>query len=122
MYEVRVKTAFSASHQLRLYDGQLEPMHGHDWEVEAVYRGPVLDPMGVLVDFTRVKQALAEITGQLEHRHLNDLPAWSKENPSAESVARWIHERLVEAMPPWRPSGVSVKEAPGCTAVYWAAD
>ena len=42
MYEVSVEALFSASHRLRLYDGELEPPHGHDWRVTATFRGDSL--------------------------------------------------------------------------------
>src|SRR6185295_13016370 len=74
MYEVRVHAGFSAAHQVRMYDDALEPIHGHDWKVEAVFRGPELDRIGVLIDFVAVQRALDEIVAQLHHTHLNEAP------------------------------------------------
>ena len=33
-FEITTTRQFSASHQLRLYDGSLEPLHGHNWQVK----------------------------------------------------------------------------------------
>ncbi|GMV96988.1 MAG: 6-carboxy-5,6,7,8-tetrahydropterin synthase [Phycisphaerae bacterium] len=119
MYEVRVQACFSAAHQVRLYDGGLEPIHGHDWRVEAVFRGPELDRIGVLVDFVAAEAALREVTANLHHTRLNDLPFFADVNPTAENLARWVFERLAERLGPDAPLvGVYVREAPGCVAGY----
>lgn len=121
MFEVRVKAGFSASHQLRLYDGQLEPLHGHDWEVEAVFRGGALDGIDVLVDFVAAQRALDGIAGELHHGHLNELEAFAGVNPSAERVAMWVYGELLNRLGnDWPLAAVYVKEAPGCVAGYIA--
>jgi 6-pyruvoyltetrahydropterin/6-carboxytetrahydropterin synthase len=126
MFEVVVSGWFAASHQLRLPDGSLEPMHGHNWKVEVVVRGPRLDGIGVLVDFTRLQPLVREELGELDHRHLNDLSAFAERNPSAEYVAVHLAERIEARLP--RDAGadaethvfcVSVEEAPGCVARYY---
>ena len=33
-FEITTIRGFSAAHQLRLYDGSLEPLHGHNWRVK----------------------------------------------------------------------------------------
>jgi 6-pyruvoyltetrahydropterin/6-carboxytetrahydropterin synthase len=119
MYEVRVESAFSASHQVRLYDGRLEPLHGHDWAVEAVFRRDRLDRIDVLIDFVQAKNALDAITRQLHHTHLNEAPLLGGKSPTAENVARCIFEALVDRLGQDSPlEAVYVKEAPGCVAGY----
>lgn len=118
MYEVRVRAGFSAAHQLRLYDGSLEPIHGHDWKVEAVFRGPELDGIGVLTDFVPVQKALAEVLGGLHHQNLNDAPLLGGKNPTAEHVARVVFEQLRERLPAAPLLAVYVEEAPGCIAGF----
>lgn len=119
MYEIRVQAGFSASHQVRMYDGKLEPLHGHDWGVEAVFRGPELDRIGVLLDFVAVEAALKEVLAGLHHAHLNEAPMLAGLNPTAEHVARRIFEELRSRLGPDAPlAGVHVREAPGCTAGY----
>lgn len=119
MYECRVEAGFSAAHQVRMYDGELEPVHGHDWKVEAVFRGPALDEIGVLIDFVLVERVLREIVGALHHTSLNACPAMNGLNPTAEHVARRIFEQLREQLGAAAPlAGVYVTEAPGCVAAY----
>ena len=49
--ELVLKAAFSAAHRLRMYDGSLEPLHGHNWQVEVFLVGSTLDAIGVVADF-----------------------------------------------------------------------
>ena len=118
MYDVTVEASFSASHQLRLPGGQLEPLHGHDWKIEARFEGPELNDWGVLVDFADVESALVRITRDLHH-NLNELKAFAIDNPSAENVARYVFDRLqaVDALGDKLVS-VRVREAPGCVGGY----
>jgi len=119
MYEVRVQAAFSAAHQIQLHDGQLEPLHGHDWEVEAVFRGPALDRIGVLVDFVAAEAALREVVAGLHHTCLNRAALLSGLNPTAEHVAQRVFDQLAIRLGPNAPLyAVYVREAPGCTAAY----
>ncbi len=118
MFECRVQGRFSAAHQVRMYDGQLEPIHGHDWLIEAVYRGAQLDGIGILIDFVAVEQALQRIVAQLHHTHLNEAPFLQGLNPTAEHVAQRVFEDLHAALPEAPLVAVYVTEAPGCVAGY----
>ena len=119
MYEVVVEASFSATHQLRHPDGQLEPLHGHDWKAEARFEGPELDECGLLVDFNEAQGALKEVIQTLHRRHLNELEAFNRLNPSAENVAHLIFDRM-HATGLFDETLVSVRvsEAPGCVGGY----
>jgi 6-pyruvoyltetrahydropterin/6-carboxytetrahydropterin synthase len=119
MYEVQIEARFSAAHQVRMYDGELEPIHGHDWRVEAVYRGGQLDEIGVLIDFVAVQAALDALANQLHHTHLNEVSLLAGDNPTAEHVARRVFDQLHQMMPEAPLAGVYVHEAPGCVAGYF---
>ncbi len=117
MYTVSVEAQFSAVHQLRLSDGTLEPVHGHDWTVRAYYRGLELNDAGLLVDFEDARSALGAVLAGLHHTDLNRNEVLGGQNPTAEVVSRHIFEEL-------RSAGgslvcrVDVTEAPGCTASF----
>ncbi len=122
MYYVTVKTEFAGAHQLRGYRGKCENLHGHNWKVEAVIRGPRLDGAGMLVDFVELKAKLADLIGELDHRNLNELEPFRVDNPSAENIARHLYEGLARAMPPGvSVDRVTVYETDRCAATY-AAD
>jgi len=120
MYRVTVEASFCASHQLRLPSGELEPLHGHNWKVEARFAGPELNAWGVLVDFVEVQAALGRIADDLNGRHLNEMEELKALNPSAENVARVIFGRL-KASGAFGEQLASIRlwEAPGCSAAYF---
>lgn len=120
-----VQSEFCAAHALTLggVGGTREPVHGHNWRVEAVVEGPDLDQDGLLCDFHAVEAALATVIAPLDNADLNTAPPLEGLNPTAEIVARVICEGLAAALkgqlaPGARVARVSVTEAPGCRAEY----
>lgn len=120
MFEVAYETTFCATHRLT-EDGQpIEPVHGHDWRVEAVAAGETLDRIGVVLDFERLKKVLSEVAARLHYRDLNEQPAFAGQSPSAEAVAHYF---FLEVRKGLGEEGrllrrVRVWEAPGCSATY----
>lgn len=98
MYEVRVEADFSAAHFLRDYHGKCERLHGHNYKVYAHVRGSVLDEGGMLLDFSQLKSALREVCALMDHYNLND-NEYFKQNPSAERIATYIYEQIIQRMP-----------------------
>ena len=94
---------FSAAHQLRLYDGSLEPLHGHNWRVKVTVSAPALDSIGVVMDFHELERMLDVILKPLHNSHLNETSEFSAVNPSAENVAWHIGRSLA------LPAGVQLK-------------
>lgn len=129
VYELTVQTEFCAAHAIWIR-GVREPTHGHNWRVSVVVSGDRLDEDGLLCDFHEVERALAETIAQWRDRSLNDAVPFAPDgrglNPTAEHVARQIALGL-DALMAQRPDGrgtvsrVSVTEAPGCIATYFAA-
>ncbi len=90
MFYIKVKGYFSSAHNLRNYQGSCENLHGHNWIVEVVFRGKHLDDAGMLFDFRKARQMLMDVANSLDHRYLNELPAFQKINPTSEHIARYI--------------------------------
>jgi 6-pyruvoyltetrahydropterin/6-carboxytetrahydropterin synthase len=123
VYELSIQTTFSAAHAIRIR-GELEPLHGHNWQVTAVFSGEHLDADGLLVDFHLLERTLLAITAELHNRNLNETPPFSTgTNPTAELVARHLADELFRRLPETARrnaslSGLTVTEAPGCAATY----
>lgn len=98
MFQVRVNTDFAAAHFLRDYHGKCENLHGHNYKVYAHVQGKSLDEGGMLLDFTELKKALKEVCGKLDHTNLNDI-AFFDQNPSAERIAVYIYNGIIEKVP-----------------------
>jgi 6-pyruvoyltetrahydropterin/6-carboxytetrahydropterin synthase len=94
MYELTVKTTFSAAHSLRDYEGPCSNVHGHNWIVEVVICGDALQPNGMLVDFGDIKKAASEVLSRLDHTNLNQVPPFDEINPTSENLARWLYKEI----------------------------
>ena len=121
MYEVTVKTGFSAAHQLRLYDGKYENLHGHNWSAQVTVEADGLDAMGVGIDFVKLKQMVEEILGKLDYQNINEIPPFDELNPSAENIARWLFLKLKEQVTSQttRVKRVEIFEMEGCGASHF---
>ena len=96
MYELAIKTAFSAAHSMRFFEGPCSNLNGNNWIVELIARGKRLEPNGMLVDFGDIKQATSEVLSRFDHSNLNEVPPFDRENPTSENLARWIYEKVGE--------------------------
>jgi 6-pyruvoyltetrahydropterin/6-carboxytetrahydropterin synthase len=120
IYEVTVETSFSASHQLRDKEGEAEPLHGHNFRVEASVASTELDRLGLVLDFLELEAILKGILTPYDHRHLNDIEPFGELNPSTENMARLFFQKLQEKLTPRRLEvrHVRVWEAPAFSASY----
>ena len=121
MYDVSVKTGFAAAHQLRLYDGKYENLHGHNWTAQVTVEADELDPIGVGIDFVKLKAMVEENLSELDYHNINEVPPFDKQNPSAENIARWLFVKLkVEVNTnSTRVKRVEIFEMEGCGASYF---
>jgi 6-pyruvoyltetrahydropterin/6-carboxytetrahydropterin synthase len=116
-YQISTTRHFSAAHQLRLYDGALEPLHGHNWQVRVSIQSDRLDSAGMVMDFHLLERLVDEVIGVMHNTHLNDLAAFARVNPSAENVA--MHIGCALRLPDGVTLGqVEVWETPENSAVY----
>jgi 6-pyruvoyltetrahydropterin/6-carboxytetrahydropterin synthase len=116
-FEITIRCDFSASHQLRLYDGSLEPLHGHNWRVEVTVAADKLDQIGVVMDFHELQRIVDEIILPMQNCHLNNTSAFAKLNPSAENVALHIAQSLANRV---KVQSVQVWETHDCRAAWRA--
>jgi len=121
MYEVIVKTGFSAAHQLRYYDGKYENLHGHNWTAIVTVETNELDKIGVGFDFVVLKKNVKEILNRLDYKNINEVPPFDSKNPSAENIARWLFDELVSQINSdnTRLKRVEVKEFDDSGAAYF---
>ncbi len=94
LYTARIVTDFAAAHQLHGYDGPCARLHGHNWKVEVEAECRDLNDIGISIDFKDLKTATRELTEALDHRNLNEIPPFDRENPTAENIAAWLYREL----------------------------
>ena len=119
MYTVVIESSFKASHQLTLEDGTKEPLHDHEWHVQAAVQAKELDNEGLVMDFVELKRLLMETLSPLDGMQLEKTDLFDGRNASAENVAKFIYDLLSPKMPPDRlVAWVELTEAPGSRARY----
>ena len=120
-FEITTTRYFCASHQLVLYDGSLEPLHGHNWVVRVAVIAPKLDSIGVVMDFHELERLVDAIVVPMHNHHLNEVEPFKSElNPSAENVAVHVGRSLRSKL----PNGVTLRsiavwETPQNSAAYY---
>jgi 6-pyruvoyltetrahydropterin/6-carboxytetrahydropterin synthase len=107
VYKVTKAIEFCYGHRLMNYDGKCRHLHGHNGKVEIELETDKLDAIGMVRDFTEVKEVVAGwLDRELDHKMLlrkDDpvLPMLQKmnepvylfdANPTAESIAKLIFD------------------------------
>lgn len=131
MFAVTREIDFCYGHRLLNYEGKCRYLHGHNGRAVITISAESLDHRGMVMDFSDIKNVVtAWIDEHLDHRmilHRDDpvVPLLRKMgeplylldvNPTAENIARLIHERAAEhGFPVVR---TTLWETPRCFATY----
>jgi 6-pyruvoyltetrahydropterin/6-carboxytetrahydropterin synthase len=107
MYRVTREIHFCYGHRLLNYDGKCRHLHGHNGRAVITLEANALDPLGMVMDFSHIKQVVTNwIDETLDHKmllHKDDpvLPYLRQQgepvyvldvNPTAENIARLIFD------------------------------
>jgi len=98
-FEITKSAAFEAAHYLDQgpADSRYRRLHGHSFRVEAAVRGAALGDDGWVADLADLDAALRDITAELDHGLLNELPGL--ETPTLERLCLYFAERLRPRFP-----------------------
>jgi len=75
-----------------------------------------VDKIGMVEDFSVLKMRLNRILRELDHKHLNAIPYFTKVNPTSENIAKYIFDKLRPQNP--KLKAVTVWESEGSSATY----
>jgi 6-pyruvoyltetrahydropterin/6-carboxytetrahydropterin synthase len=107
MFSVTRELTFCYGHRLLDYAGKCRHLHGHNGRAVITLAAADLDPLGMVMDFTRLKRVVGDwIDENLDHKMLlhQDDPALPllrqlgepvyvlDVNPTAENIARLIFD------------------------------
>jgi 6-pyruvoyltetrahydropterin/6-carboxytetrahydropterin synthase len=92
VYKLRIESHFDAAHKLIGYEGKCAELHGHTWKVEVFVVGDRLNDIGILVDFSILKEKMSKIIEKLDHKFLNNIKEIG--NPTCENLSKYIFENL----------------------------
>ena len=119
MFTVSVETHFWASHRLALPDGSKEPLHHHNWRVVADISSSKLNSMSLVTDFRRLKAMVDDIVAEFDNVQLEKLDYFQRSNSSAETIAKYIYEKLEPKLPgDVKLNHIKVVEQSGCSAKF----
>ena len=76
--------------------GPAQRLHGATYVVDATFRRAELDADNIVVDIALATQQLRAVLGELNHRNLDDEPAFAGTNTSTEFLAKIVADRLAE--------------------------
>ena len=109
-FRIVIRSSFDAAHSISTSGSNCERLHGHRWEIEAVFSGP-LQANGIVSDFLELEKELKKrVISKLDHINLNEL----FEKPTTELICRWIWSQL-------KPIGVveiRLWETPDFSVIY----
>lgn len=94
MFELTVQGSFSAAHRVRGYKGDCGSVHGHTYKIEVKVEIKKLNRLGMAMDFRKLKKILNKILSELDHKNLNALPFFRKNNATAEWIAVYIYQQI----------------------------
>ena len=97
--EIFKKFTFEAAHRLpNVPEGhKCRRLHGHSYAVTLYLKGSQDERLGWLIDFGDMKAAFEPTLRKLDHHYLNEIEGL--ENPTSESIARWIWKETKPRLP-----------------------
>lgn len=131
MFRVTREIKFCYGHRLLDYAGKCRFLHGHNGRAVITIQAPQLDPLGMVMDFSKIKDVVSRwIDAQLDHRMIlhRDDPAVPflhelgepmhlvDVNPTAENIAKLICDFACSQGFP--VSEVVLWETDSCFATY----
>lgn len=122
-----------AGHRVARHESQCRHLHGHRYRLTVTVEGPVKSDgspeHGMVIDFSRVKEALMVVHDDWDHRFLlgdddplvemlRDMPGvvLLDRQPTAENLAALAMKRLSELLSPLTVSRVVMQETTACSA------
>jgi 6-pyruvoyl-tetrahydropterin synthase len=99
MFSVTVREHMMIAHSLRgEVFGPAQRLHGATFVVDATFRRAGLSADGIVIDIGRATEALRAVVAELDYRNLDDEPDLAGLNTTAEALARFVADRLADAL------------------------
>jgi 6-pyruvoyl-tetrahydropterin synthase len=93
-FEAGLSQAVRAFHVMPGMAGPEGQLHHHDYRIEAVVSREQLDGRGMVCDLDVLQGALAEVTGRVDGRNLDEIRPGGADAVTVEVFARWVHDAL----------------------------
>jgi 6-pyruvoyltetrahydropterin/6-carboxytetrahydropterin synthase len=122
-FEVGASAELRALHRIPWLPPPEGDLHEHEYRVEVVIERATLDGRGMVIDLDVVEAALRDAVAAIEGRDLDSIRPPEAEAVTVEILARWLHQRLADAIAAagGEVLGVRVWESPTAFGGYRAA-
>jgi 6-pyruvoyl-tetrahydropterin synthase len=99
MYSVEVRDHMMIAHSIPgEFFGPAQRLHGATYVVDVAFMAEQLGANDVVVDIGAAIDQLKAVLAPLNYRNLDELPHFKGKRTTTETLARYIFDRLVEAM------------------------
>ena len=99
MFTVCVRDHVMIAHSLKGdVFGPARRLHGATYVIDVEFRRAELDADGIVVDIGAAGAALRSILERINYRNLDEEPAFLRTNTTTERLARYVFERMREAI------------------------
>jgi 6-pyruvoyl-tetrahydropterin synthase len=99
MYSCRVRDRMMIAHSFKgEVFGPAQQLHGATFVVDVEFRREELDEHGIVVDIGRALTELHKILAEVNYQNLDELPEFKDRNTTTEFMARWVFERMRQAL------------------------
>jgi len=114
--EIYKEFSFDSAHFLpNVPDGhKCKNMHGHTYKLKVFVQGELDPHYGWIMDYKELKDAIAPMIDQLDHKLINDIDGL--QNPTAENITIWIWNHLQPLVP--QLSRIELYETPTTGVIY----
>jgi 6-pyruvoyltetrahydropterin/6-carboxytetrahydropterin synthase len=121
MFNLTIRTSFAAAHNLINYQGDCENLHGHNWKVEVSVIAQNLDKAGLGIDFKVLKREAGAVIKELDHKYINENPAFESISPSSEHISKYLYHRISERInnDNIKVASITVWESENASACYY---
>ena len=118
MFELTIQGDIASAHYIEGHPGKCKNLHGHSWKIEVTVASDKLDQIGMVADFSYLKERLRKVLENIDHVCLNDLPFFKENKPTTENIAKYIYEQFSEAVKPLKVKAVRAWESGSSSVTY----
>lgn len=94
IFEIGITGEFESAHSLRGDFGAATRVHGHSYRVEVTAEARDIDSTGTFYDIGRLRSELSGVLEPLHYRNLDEVEGLAGMNTTAETMARYIFNKL----------------------------
>lgn len=94
MYTVIIDRKFEASHAVMMPDGEMEPVHSHEWHLKVSVCAEKLDKFGFAVEFGELQELIQSVVSRFEGKNINLMQEFKNCCPTTERIVEMMYNGI----------------------------